>query len=151
MFKAIICGRDEEYNYPFIPEKYFLLKIVSLIFLASTLSYLLIDTPVVGSGVIQLTGDFKIEEKIDEFGLTRLHRAVIHGKENIVILLVRNGADPDATDNYGWSSLHWANFLKNDDIVKVLIANNASKDLRSTADWFIFKKGSLPEDVRRGP
>ena len=148
MFKALICGGIEEYNYPLIPEKYINLKISSLILLTFVFGYLLINTPVPEPGVIQLTGDFKIEQKIDKFGLTRLHRAVIRGKENIVILLIRNGADPDATDNYGWSPLHWANFLGRDDLSEILVAGGARQDNRTTSDWFVFRKGSLPEDLR---
>ncbi len=149
MFKALICGGTEEYNYPFIREKYLPLKILSLTLLSSILGYLLIYPPVTGPGIVNLRGDFKIEENADKFGMTRLHRAVIRGNEKIVKLLIRNGTDPDTTDKYGWSSLHWANFLGRDDLSEILVRGGAREDIRTTSDWYVFRKGSLPKDLRR--
>ena len=148
MFKALICGNSEEYNFPFIREKYFLLKISILLLFSSIAGYLLINPPVPEPGTIYLSGDYKIEENADRFGMTRLHRAVIRGNEKIVKLLIKNGMDPDLTDNYGWSSLHWANFLGRDDLSGILIRGGADKNIRTTADWYTFGKGSLPGDLR---
>ena len=149
MFKALICGETEEYSFPFIKEKYLPLKILSFIFLSCLIGYLLIYPPVAGQGIIDLRGDFKIEENADKFGMTRLHRAVIRGKGEIIKLLIRNGTDPDSTDNYGWSSLHWSNFLGRDDLSEILVKGGASEDIRTTSDWYVFRKGCLPEDLRR--
>ena len=148
MFKALICSGHNEYNYPIIPEKYFSLKIAGIFFLSAIFVYLLIKPPVPASGIIQLKGDFKIESGVDKFGMTRLHKAVILGKTKIVKLLIRNGCDPDSIDDYGWSPLHWANFLKRGDLADILIKGGAKQDIRTTTDWFVFRKGSLPGDIK---
>jgi len=63
-------------------------------------------------------------------------------------LLIRNGCDPDRVDAYGWSPLHWANFLKRDDLSDILVKGGAKQDIRTTTDWFVFRKGSLPGDLK---
>ncbi len=148
MFKALICSENEEYNYPFIPEKCFFVKVGSIILLSFILAYLLINPPINPPGIIHLKSDFKIGDRVDKFGMTRLHKAVIYGKNKIVKLLVRNGCDPNATDNYGWSPLHWAKFLGRDDLCDILTEGGAREDIRSTSDWFVFRKGSLPGDLK---
>ncbi len=148
MFKALICSGHNEYNYPLIPEKYFSLKIVSILLLSVVFVYLIANPPVPGSGIIQLKGDFKIEDRVDKFGMTRLHKAVILGKTKIVKLLIRNGCDPDRVDDYGWSPLHWANFLKRDDLSDILVRGGAKQDIRTTTNWFVFRKGSFPGDLK---
>ena len=150
MFKALICSGTEEYGFPFIPEKYRFFKWSALILLISVFGYLLINPPVRVSENIRLKNTNKFDARVDEFGMTRLHRAVIRGKTNIVKLLLRNGADPDAVDNYGWSSLHWSSFLKRDNLSRILISGGAREDVRSTADWFVFRKGSIPGDLIKG-
>jgi len=148
MFKALICNGHNEYNYPLIPEKYFSLKIVSFLLLSVIFGYLTINPPVPVSGIVQLKGDFKIENRVNRFGITRLHKAVILSKTKIVKLLIRNGCDLDMVDDYGWSPLHWANFLKKGDLVDILIKGGAKQDIRTTTDWFVFRKGSLPGDLK---
>lgn len=149
MFKAVVLDENEEYSFPFISEKYLLIKRIILLLLLILLGYLLIEPPLTSPDIKLVLEDPRIPERIDEFGMTRLHRAVVTGNCTGVKLLLRNGVEVDKTDNYGWSPLHWANFIGRDDLSDLLISNGARTDIRSTADWFVFKKGSLPCEVRR--
>ena len=149
MFKAVICDEKEEYGFPFITEKFLVLKKTLLLMLLIMLVYVVIKPPLPSPEVNLVINDSVIPERVDEFGMTRLHRAVIRGNINIIKILIRNGAGLNKTDNYGWSPLHWAGFLGREDLMEILISNGARRDLRSTSDWFVFKKGSLPDEVKR--
>lgn len=149
MFKAVICDDREEYGFPFIAEKFITLKKALLLILLILFVYVVIKPPLPPPDINLVIDGPVIPERVNEFGMTRLHRAVINGKINIVKILIRNGAGINDTDNYGWSSLHWAGFMGRDDLMEILISNGARRDLRSTSDWFVFKKGSLPGEVRR--
>lgn len=149
MFKAVICDEKEEYGFPFIAEKFLALKKIFLLLLLIIFVYALINPPLPSPEINLVIDDPVMPERVDKFGMSRLHRAVINGNINIVKILIRNGAGINKTDNYGWSSLHWASFLGRNDLREILISNGARRDLRSTSDWFVFKKGSLPDEVKR--
>ena len=149
MFKAVICDENEEYGFPFIIEKFLALKKALLLLLLIIFVYVVIRSPFPPPEINYVIKGPVMPERVDEFGMTRLHRAVINGNINIIKILIRNGVGLNRTDNYGWSSLHWASFLGREDLMEILISNGARRDLRSTSDWFVFKKGSLPDEVKR--
>ena len=149
MFKAVIVDDNEEYSFPFISEKYLLIKRIILLLLLVLLGYLITEPPLSSPDIKLVIKDAGIPERINKFGMSGLHRAVIKGNVRVVKILIRNGAGLDRTDKYGWSPLHWANFLGRRDLSELLILNGARRDIRSTADWFVFKSGSLPEEVKR--
>jgi len=149
MFKGVIYDEFEEHSYPFISEKNLTIKRTIFVILLMALGYFIFKPPMFLSEIKLAFTDPGIPERIDEFGMSALHRAVIRGNARIVKILIRHGSEIDRTDRYGWSSLHWAYFLGKDELLKILISNGADQDLRSTADWFVFKSGSLPKEVRR--
>ncbi len=149
MFKAVICDESEEYGFPFIVEKFLVLKKALLLLLLIIFVYFVIRPPLPPPEIYLVIDGPAMPERVDESGMTRLHRAVINGNIHAVKILIRYGAGLNRTDNYGWSSLHWANFLGREDLMEILISNGARRDLRSTSDWFVFKKGSLPDEVKR--
>ncbi len=150
MFKALICDENGEYTFPFIPENYLLIKRAVFVMLLGLLGYFIGKPPVLISDVNTFTDvSYVLSERVDEFGMTRLHRAVINGNINVIKILIRNGAGLNKTDNYGWAPLHWASFLGREDLMEILITNGAKQKIRSTSDWFVFKKGSLPSEVSR--
>ncbi len=148
MFKAAIYSEKEEYGFPFVKEKYLIVKKIILTCSLSLMVFLLFNPPVRFSKIELPLDNYKISERVDKFGMSVLHRVVIDGKSRILDILIRNGFDLDMTDKYGWTGLHWANFLGRTKIARTLIANGARTDIRSTKKWFIFKKGSIPADVR---
>jgi len=150
LFKAVICDGAGEYSFPAIPEKYLVVKWPCFLLLVFTLAYLLWKPPLIKTGPLQLDRFPPLDEKIDQSGMTGLHRAVIRGKKNIVRIWLRNGANPDAADRYGWTPLHWARFLGMDGMADILIRSGARENRLSTSRWYRFPRGSRPEDVR-GP
>jgi ankyrin repeat protein len=88
-----------------------------------------------------------------EWGRTSLVNAAWHGNDEMVRLLIDNGADPDIKDiespGMGASSLHWATEKDNVKIVKTLIdagANVNIKDGRGNSPlyWAINKLNNVP-------
>lgn len=65
------------------------------------------------------------------YGMTRLHQAVQHGYNEIVMMLLEKGAAVDRKDRYGRTPLSHAIRARNQYIVESLLANNAST---STSD-----------------
>jgi ankyrin repeat protein len=62
-----------------------------------------------------------VNERIKEFGDTPLHQASGHGcKEEIVDLLISNGADVNAKNKYGSTPLDWATKYKQAEMVAIL-------------------------------
>lgn len=149
MFKAVICDDMEEYGFPFITEKFLILKKALFLLLLILFVYVVIRPPLPLPEINLIIDGPVMPERVDKFGMTRLHRAVINGNIKIIKILIRNGAGLNKTDNYGWSSLHWASFLGREDLMEILLSNGARRDLRSTSDWFVFKNGSTPEEVKR--
>lgn len=77
----------------------------------------------------------------DQDGKTPLHKAMLsQSSQEMVTLLVANGADVNATDKYGYTALHWA--AKNGDCVsaELLLKNGAKVDLANI-------NGDLPFDL----
>jgi ankyrin repeat protein len=103
------------------------------------------------------TSNYNINtEKINTLGDTLLHRAVRSGNIKIVELLLKNGADVNATDIDGYTPLHTVFYIdcerlpckdkeKNDlllNLCKLLIDNGA--DVNATD-----KNGKKPLDLAR--
>jgi len=149
MFKAVICSDTEEYSFPFIKEKFLFFKNFILAGLISLMVFLIFNPPIRFSKLEISFEPYRIKEKVDSFGTNVLHRVVIDGKVGVLNILIRNGFNLNLTDKYGWTALHWANFLGKTQMVKTLIENGARTDIESTKGWFIFKKGSVPADVRK--
>lgn len=76
----------------------------------------------------------------DESGRTPLHLAALRGRQEIVILLLENGADVNAADNKGQTALHKTCRLGHIETSKILLENGADKELRD-------KKGLKPLDL----
>jgi ankyrin repeat protein len=72
---------------------------------------------------------FDINSK-DKKGNTALHKAVINGSEEIVSLLLKNGADVNVKDIDGMTPLFLASMLGNENIIKLLLENNADPNAR---------------------
>ena len=115
------------------------------------------------------TGDVKslrilLEARADVNGATRndgsaLVQASINGQEEAAVLLLENGADPNATDGYGLTALHWAlqeglttlvsrPRASNDhlwvhpnmpDLVRALLAHGADPDARINQDFMPYE------------
>ena len=61
----------------------------------------------------------------DDRKSTPLLVAASNGHEDVVKLLLDNGADPDKADRYKWTALHWATYYKEEDVVKLLLERGA--------------------------
>jgi len=149
LFKAVICDGDGEYSFPPIPERFLAVKRVLIFLLGSCLIYLVWKPPVIQPGPVGLDRSAPLDEKLDQSRMTGLHRAVIRGKKNIILLWLRKGANPDAADRYGWTPLHWARFLGRNDLAEILLRAGAGEDISSTSGWYCVPAGSLPGDVRK--
>ncbi|XP_065580521.1 uncharacterized protein LOC136040243 [Artemia franciscana] len=67
----------------------------------------------------------------DVDGQSALHVAAVHGKKNIVELLIRKiGLSVDNPDNYGKTALHVSAKNGHKDVVEVLLKNNASTNIK---------------------
>ena len=110
MFKAVICDDKEEYGFPFITENFIILKKALLSILLMVFIYVLIKPPLATPDMDMVIDGPAMPERVDESGMTRLHRAVINGNIHAVKLLIRNGVSLNRTDKYGWSPLHWPVF-----------------------------------------
>ncbi len=148
MFKAVICDEGNEYTFPFYPGPEKIVRWILILVFIFSLFVFSIFTPVLTDMFIRpVETNNIIKDQIDGYGMTKLHRAVIKGNLNVLKILIRNGLDINKTDDYGWTPLHWAKFLSREDFIAILIANGAREDLKSTRDWFIYKKGSLANDI----
>ncbi|MEN8153442.1 MAG: ankyrin repeat domain-containing protein [Acidobacteriota bacterium] len=148
MFKGMICDNIGEYNYPRLYNESWNRKIIVLIVLAIIFSFILWKFPP-PEYKINFNKKFSgLVERIDKFGMTNLHRAVIAGKIRIIRKLLKYNVNVNKTDDYGWSPLHWAFFLNKSEIKKILIDNGAREDIGSTRDWFIYKEGTCPADIK---
>ena len=148
MFKGVVHDKINEYSYPKLYNESWNKKIIILVVLAVIFSLVLLKFP---SPEYMINYNNKIVglvERIDEYGMTNLHRAVIKGDMKIIKKLLKYNTDVNKTDYYGWSALHWARFTKKNKIEKILIDNGAKKGIPSTRDWFIYKKGTIPADIK---
>lgn len=59
----------------------------------------------------------------DSKGITLLHKAAaaFGDKSEMVLVLLRNGADPNAKDKDGWTPLDWADLFVNRDVIEILL------------------------------
>ncbi|MDX1431359.1 MAG: ankyrin repeat domain-containing protein [Gammaproteobacteria bacterium] len=69
-----------------------------------------------------------IDEIDDDSGLTPLIVAALAGDEDMVVLLVDNGADPRGRDAKGFTALHAAAHMGRVDVVEVLLARDVQLD-----------------------
>ncbi len=149
MFKGMVCDKINEYSYPKLYNESWNKKIITLWALAMVFSLILWKFP---SPEYKINCNKEIQgliERVDEFGMTNLHRAVLKGDVKIIKKLLKYNTDVNKTDLYGWSALHWARFIKKSNIEKILTDNGAKKGLPSTRDWFIYMKGTIPADINR--
>jgi len=87
-----------------------------------------------GNGMLRGSGsDVDIENK-DEEGATPLMVAAARCDMPTLEVLVRYGADPDATDHFGWTALMRAARAGDVQVVRVLLAAGASVDKRNKGD-----------------
>ncbi|MDM8335571.1 ankyrin repeat domain-containing protein [Wolbachia pipientis] len=68
-----------------------------------------------------------------------LHEACSRGHGNIVELLLKHGADPNARDEHGESLLHKALSCGHDDIVKRPLENGADPNIKDQKGKSLFR------------
>jgi len=85
---------------------------------------------------------FWINEKENVFNDTPLHKASINGHADVVELLLKHGADADATSSNGSTPLHYAAYNGHANIVKLLLENCADPSAKNNI-------GKKPADVAR--
>lgn len=66
-----------------------------------------------------------------ESGLTPLHVAAFMGNTNIVVLLLKHGADPNGQTMHNETSLHLASRAGRIETVRLLLRNGAIVDAKS--------------------
>lgn len=69
----------------------------------------------------------------DEDGTTPLIYASCFGHEEVVEMLLANGAKVDTKDAHGWTSLTWATANSHGGIVQNLLKHGASRETRSSS------------------
>ncbi|KAJ1473739.1 ankyrin repeat-containing domain protein [Baffinella frigidus] len=87
-----------------------------------------------------LAGGADIEEPAGSMGFTPLGVVAVMGFQEVVLLLLANGAEVSATDNVGWTPLHYAALGGNVALVELLLDSGA--DVLSKSD-----SGKTPEDL----
>jgi Ankyrin repeats (3 copies) len=75
-------------------------------------------------------------------GYTPLQTAARHGRDEVVVFLIKKGADVNAADRYGYTPLHLAAEGGHLDVVKRLVKAGAKVDAKTT---------SLPAGFFPGP
>ncbi len=149
MFKSVIYDSkfNSEYLYPGVkmdPRKAELIVLsVLLLCLAFVLKFRIVgrfNNPVV-------LKKSKIHLRIDKFGMSNLHRAVIYNKEEVVLKLLEYGADINMKDSWGWTPLHWARFLGSKSLGNILLAHGASDEDRTEKQWYRIKSGTTPDEI----
>ena len=148
MFRAVVVDEGNEYSFPFIPERFLRIKRGLVLVLTALAVYLALHPPLISPRLNRPAGDYSFPDRVDEYGMGRLHRAVIAGNAGVALRLIRHGVNINAADEYGWTPLHWAYFLGREDLARMLTEAGAKHDVRSGKDWFTFRKGSLPEEVK---
>ncbi len=149
MFKAVVCDERTEYSFPAGRGNERIIGGIFLFLLVFSIFSFMEFTPDIVKIFISPTEiNISIKDNIDDYGISKLHRAVIKGNMRVFKILIKNKFDINRSDNYGWTALHWAKFLSRSEFIKILLDNGARKDLRTTKDWFVYKKGSLPEDIK---
>jgi ankyrin repeat protein len=63
----------------------------------------------------------KARPRVDEYGRTLLHHAVINGDFNALIELLDYGSEKNAQDDNGWTALHFAAQNRHSTIVMELL------------------------------
>lgn len=149
MFKAVIYDGENfnEYNSPGIRMDPWKAELIVLFILILTLIIVMKMRIVANFGLGFKEEKIHIENRVDRYGMSNLHRAVINNREKFVLRLINYGVDLNSPDDYGWTPLHWAKFLKRIKISELLIKYGALTDIRSDKDWFIYKKGTTPDDI----
>ena len=79
-------------------------------------------------------------------GYTPLQTAARHGRDNVVALLIKKGADVNAADDYGYTPLHLAAEGGHIGVVKRLVRAGAKVDARTTALPGGFFPGGPPNE-----
>ncbi|MEL7265498.1 MAG: ankyrin repeat domain-containing protein [Planctomycetota bacterium] len=82
----------------------------------------------------------RINERRPASGSTPLSTAALHGKSDLVRLLLRRGAAVEGTNRDGNTALHVAAFLCRKEIVEILLEKNADVDQKN-------QRGQTPLDV----
>lgn len=77
----------------------------------------------------------------DQYGLGRLHRAVINGKQNRIKQLLDWGFEVNSQDQYGWTPLHWAVFKGDANICRRLLDRGAQVVVKTGKKWFKYPAG----------
>jgi hypothetical protein len=79
-------------------------------------------------------GDFGYSQECPR-QVTGLHLAVYFGVETIVELLLKNGADIEATRSDGWTPLFWAANNGRVDVAKILLDKGAGVEATDKTGW----------------
>ncbi|XP_065067897.1 acyl-CoA-binding domain-containing protein 6-like isoform X2 [Rhopilema esculentum] len=89
------------------------------------------------------TGNFQVNSK-DENGMTMLHWSSDRGHNDMVNLLIKNGADINMQDNDLQTSLHYAVVCEHAHVIKGLLERGANANLQDDT-------GATPLDVATSP
>lgn len=76
---------------------------------------------------------------LDSGGDSLLHIAAMQGDVRTASLLLKAGADPNASGDMGYTPLHYAYWKRNDGVIELLIGHGARTDIRN-------EFGKLPEE-----
>lgn len=77
----------------------------------------------------------KFVKSHDEDGRTRLHKAALKNRKEVVELLVAKDAELNAQDRYGFTPLHYAAQRGHPEVAQLLIAEGADPGKRNHYDY----------------
>jgi ankyrin repeat protein len=80
---------------------------------------------------------------------TLLHQAVLRGNEEMIAILISNGAEINARNVDGWTPLHIAARFGNSAIAKLLLEKGADVRAQSLVALDRYPAGSTPLDIAR--
>lgn len=152
MTRAFIEIDDNEYIYPQINDKKKMLRrrcLAVLIMAAVLTAGIILIFPSLKSA-LDMAGKKKDEiNRVDTYGMSVLHHAVIRSDIDEVKRSITAGARVNIRDDYGWTPLHWAVFTQNSGICRYLLLKNASIEIRTRKEWFKFPAGITPVEMAR--